>query len=65
MRRILVIAALLSACAPTAAAPALDDTPAPVTDSIAAIGPRALCEDPTKLRSERGAEGPTVYYCAD
>jgi hypothetical protein len=61
MRRILIIAAL-SACTPQA------ESPAPVLEAPAAaeeLGPSVLCADPTKLVSERGPNGPTVYYCAD
>jgi hypothetical protein len=63
MRRFLVIAALLSACAPPA--PTVDLAPMQAAESLDPVGPDALCADPTKLVSERGPDGPTVYYCAD
>lgn len=43
-------------------------SPAPVLEAPAAaeeLGPSVLCADPAKLVSERGPDGPTVYYCAD
>jgi hypothetical protein len=46
-------------------APDLDDTPPPVAENIATIGPAALCENVSQLRSERGREGPTVYWCEE
>jgi hypothetical protein len=61
MRRIFIIAAL-SACSPQA------ESPPPVLEAPAAseeLGQSVLCEDPAKLVSESGPDGPTVYYCAD
>jgi hypothetical protein len=48
---------------PRETAPVLDDTPAPVSENIEAIGPAALCENAAQLRSERSADGITVYWC--
>jgi hypothetical protein len=63
MRRIIIIAAVtVATCSPP------PPSPAPVLEAPAAaeeLGPSVLCADPTKLVSERGPDGPTVYYCAD
>ena len=64
MRRIFALAAAVTVvtCSPP------PPSPPPVLErpqEQELTGAAALCEDVTKLRSERGPDGPTVYYCAD
>ena len=59
MRRIFIIAALSAGTPPPAPeAPALE-APAAAEE----LGPYVLCDDSTKLRSEREQDGPRVYFC--
>lgn len=48
---------------PAPTAPNVDEPSQPVVENIEAIGPAALCESAAQLRSERGADGITVYWC--
>jgi hypothetical protein len=58
-----VVTAVAVTYKPRETAPVLDDTASPVSENIEAIGPAALCENAAQLRSERSAEGITVYWC--
>jgi hypothetical protein len=44
-------------------APFVDEPSQPVVENIETIGPPALCESVSQLRSERGPDGVTVYWC--
>lgn len=58
--------AIVAAVALTAkprTAPHIDEPSQPVVTNIEAIGPAALCDDISQLRSERGPDGVTVHWC--
>lgn len=63
MRRIFALAAAVTVvtCSPPPSPPPVMERPR----EQELTGADALCEDITQLRSERGPDGPTVYYCAD